>query len=81
MALLEKARRLTLAERKELASKNIYLLSLTNENTEQATLIIMDMLYSEKEQAQFKDYDEEEAIIVKVMQLTFGLEETDLKNS
>jgi hypothetical protein len=79
--LLEKVRRLTLAERQSLAKKGIYLLSCPPEKDEMAQLLILNMFFTEDEQSQIKTYEDEQKVFDLVIKRTYGLEEKDAKNS
>lgn len=78
--LLEKARRLTIKERKALAEKGIYLTNLDPSKDEEAGFMIMDMLYTEKEQESIDSAEMEQEIWKVVLQKTYGLEESEAKN-
>jgi len=78
--LLDKARRLTLKERKELAKEGIYLASLNPEKEDQATLMVFDMLLTEEEQERIDSAQLEQEFLVAVVKRTYGVEEKDAKN-
>ena len=80
-SLLEKVRRLTLAERQSLAKKGIYLLSCAQDKDEMAQLILFNIFFTEKEQAQILTYEDELKVMDKIIMKTYGLEEKDAKNS
>ena len=78
--LLEKARRLTVGERTMLATKGIYLTSLDPEKDEEASLIILGLVYSDKELESLSSYEEETKLATAIVGKTYSIEEKDLKN-
>lgn len=78
--LLEKARRLSVSERKKLAEQGIYLTNIDPSKEEEVTMIVLSLIYSDEELDTLESYDKEVELFVKIISKTYGVEEKDLKN-
>lgn len=78
--LLEKARSLTILERKKLGEEGIYILNVDPKRQDEAIIKILSLVYSDEELAEVTTPKQEDDLVNKIITLTYSIGEEDSKN-